>query len=262
MQPCSILLVGRGQMGSALLHGWQKHPELTVLAIDPGAADGVQCFAEIDALPASFTPDVVVLAIKPQVMAQVAPAYARYKNAAFLSIAAGISLENLAEYLGQNAAIVRAMPNLPATVAAGVTACVPSEAVQPEQLQQIELLLNSVGATYWLEEENLMDAVTAVSGSGPAYVFYFVEALAEAGRKIGLPEELADHLALHTVIGSGCLLQHSKESPQLLRKSVTSPGGTTEAALRVLMGNDGLLPLLEKAVAAADKRSVELRGIK
>lgn len=259
MVALKVILAGAGKMGGAMREGWRQGG-MDVLAVDPASADGRATFSSVDALPQDFRPDAVVLAVKPQVMAQVAPAYARYADALFLSIAAGTSLAHLAEYLGEDAAIVRAMPNLPATIRQGVSVGVANAMVSQEQQSVAGRLLDAIGSVHWLQDEGLMDAVTAVSGSGPAYLFHFVEALEAAAVHVGLPEALARSLARDTVAGSAALLRQSEESPALLRESVTSKGGTTAAALGALMGNQKLQKLLEEAVEAARKRSVELRG--
>lgn len=252
-----VILVGAGQMGGALLTGWKQAGDIEVIAVDPnGKGKGVVTSA--DAIPAGFTPDVIVLAVKPQVMAQVAPAYAKYTGALFLSIAAGTPIKAIANFVGKKAAIVRTMPNLPATIGQGVTVAVPNKQVSKAQRAQADKLLATAGAVHWLKDEKLMDAVVAISGSGPAYLFHFAEALAEAGRKAGLPAKLSDALSRQTICGSAALLQHSKKTPELLRESVTSKGGTTEAALKILMGQKGLGDLLKRAVEAAKRRSVEL----
>jgi len=264
-----ILLAGCGKMGSALLEGWldQGAAAADLAVIEPG--DGAQArfggrvaavVPDLAALPASFHPDVVVLAVKPQVMAAAAAPYARFTDAVFLSIAAGKPLAFFAELFGPGAAVVRAMPNTPAAVRRGVTVLCANALVTPAQREACATALRAVGSVEWIEDEGLMDAVTALSGSGPAYVFYLVEALAEAGRKAGLPADLAARLARETVAGSGELLARSDEEAAQLRQNVTSPGGTTAAALAVLMGAQGISPVVDQAIAAAAARSRELAG--
>jgi pyrroline-5-carboxylate reductase len=255
-------------MGSAMLSGWLARglaAEATIV-VEPdsetaaGLAEklpGIAVVRSLDELDA--TPDVVVLAVKPQVMDDVLPAASRLEGALFLSIAAGKTLSYFADGLGGEAAIVRAMPNTPAAIGHGMTVCVANAHVSDERRQLCTLLMEAAGAVEWVENEKLMDAVTAVSGSGPAYVFYLIECLAAAGRSAGLPAELADTLARRTVAGAGALVDASEdESPATLRRNVTSPNGTTEAALNVLMGEGGLAPLMRHAVEAAARRSREL----
>ncbi len=249
-----------------MLQGWRRDPALgPFVAVEPGGAPefdgaaGVTVVRELSALPAGFNPQVVVFATKPQVMDQVVPAYARFAGSAlFVSIAAGKTVAFFRQNLGAKAAIVRAMPNTPAAVGRGITVGCPTPEVTPAQRAIADTLLRSVGAVEWVADEGLIDAVTAVSGSGPAYVFLLAETLAAAGAKAGLPADLAARLARATVAGAGELLHQSPETAEQLRKNVTSPNGTTAAALAVLMAADGFPGLLEKAVAAAEKRSREL----
>lgn len=264
-----VLLVGCGKMGSALLAGWLERgiDPAGLVVVDPGPAarqafapKGVAVVDGIDAVDPAYRPDVVLLAVKPQVMAEIVPPYARYGDAVFLSIAAGKRLSFFAGLLG-GAALVRAMPNTPAAVRAGITVCVPSAGVDAGRRALCQSLLEAVGEVAWIEDEGLMDAVTAVSGSGPAYVFLLAEVMARAGLAAGLPEELATRLARATVSGAGELLRHSPESAEQLRVNVTSPGGTTAAALAVLMAEgQGFHGLMDAAVAAAVRRGKELAG--
>ena len=262
-----ILLVGCGKMGSALLAGWldQGIDPAGIVVVEPGGVPNgaaITVVATPDAIPVGFAPDVVVLAVKPQVMAQAAAPYARFApNAVFLSIAAGKTLAFFAEHLGAGAAIVRAMPNTPAAVGRGITVCVANPLVDAGRRAACTALLEAVGEVAWVEDEALIDAVTAVSGSGPAYVFLLAETLAAAGAKAGLPADLATRLARATVAGSGELLRQSTETAAQLRINVTSPGGTTAAALAVLMDEQaGFGPLLDTAIDAAARRSKELAG--
>lgn len=259
-------------MGGALLDGWlargMRADEVAV--VEPNAAQA-EAAAErlgrkVHAVPAELgagvRPDVVVFAVKPQVMDDVAPAYRRFAGpgTVFLSIAAGKTIGYFAEKLGGEAAIVRAMPNTPAAVGRGITvACANPRAGAPAR-RRCQDLLEAVGEVMWCEDESLIDAVTAVSGSGPAYVFLLAECLAEAGLDAGLPADMARRLARATVAGAGELLHRSQEPPEVLRKNVTSPGGTTAAALAVLMAPDGLKDLMARAVRAAARRSRELAG--
>jgi pyrroline-5-carboxylate reductase len=262
-----ILLVGCGKMGGALVHGWLRQgiAAADIVVVEPNPVADLPAAvrqARNDAdVPADFTPSIVLLAVKPQVMDVVAPPYARYaSDACFLSVAAGKTLPTLNRLLGGQAAIVRSIPNTPAAVAQGITVCCPGRGVSAAQRAACDQLLQAVGEVAWVDREELIDAATAVSGSGPAYVFWLTECMAAAGTKVGLPPELAAQLARATVQGAGALMKQSPENPTQLRKNVTSPNGTTQAALDVLMAENGLEPLMTKAVAAADKRSRELAG--
>ncbi len=263
-----LVLVGAGKMGSALLEGWlrfgldakkvavlepQPSPQISALAgrgvrLNPDA----RTLAEVAA---------IVVAVKPQVAGQVLPTLAPMIAAStvVVSIMAGRTLQFLSGTLARPCALVRAMPNMPAAIGRGITVAVPQQA-SDAQRELAHRLLSATGAVEWIEDETLMDAVTAVSGSGPAYVFLLAEALAQAGAAAGLPQPLAAKLARETVAGAGALLHRSALDAAALRKNVTSPGGTTEAALDVLMGKTGLAPLMEAAVAAATKRSRDLAG--
>ncbi len=259
-----ILLVGCGRMGGALLDGWldQGLTPSSIIIVEPGripVPDGALQISEAMELQRDFTPDVVMLAVKPQVMAEVLPPYCRFAaTSLFLSIAAGRTIASFEKALGKDAAVVRAMPNTPAAVRRGITVASANRNVTASQRRIAGDLLSAVGAIDWVEDEGLIDAVTAVSGSGPAYVFYLVEAMAQAGISAGLSPDLAMKLARATVAGSGEMLHRSADPASRLRENVTSPGGTTAAALQVLMAKDGLAPLMEKAIAAAATRSREL----
>ncbi|KAF0225100.1 MAG: pyrroline-5-carboxylate [Rhodospirillaceae bacterium] len=262
-----ILLVGCGKMGSAMLAGWleQGIRAADVVVVDPhaqGLPDGVTVLGDVDLLSKTFTPDITILAVKPQVMAQVLPAYARLAgHTVFLSIAAGKPVEFFRRHLGEAAAVIRAMPNTPAAVRRGITVCYAGANVAQEPRALAQSLLEAVGEVAWIDDESQMDAVTAVSGSGPAYVFLLAEVMAAAGVAAGLPADLADRLARATVSGGGELLRQSLDSSAQLRINVTSPGGTTAAALAVLMDEaKGMAPLMTDAVAAATRRGKELAG--
>ena len=263
-----ILLVGCGKMGSALLAGWLRQgiAATDIVIVEPNPVPdlpaGIRQVDSADAVSTDFSPALVMLAVKPQVMDAVASAYAGYasQGACILSIAAGKTITTLNRLLGGRAAIVRAMPNTPAAVGAGITVCCANASVSAVQQKFCGDLLAAVGEVAWVEDEGLIDAVTAVSGSGPAYVFWLTECMAAAGEKAGLDAALAARLAQATVSGSGLLMRQSPDSPTQLRKNVTSPNGTTQAALDVLMAPDGLAPLMERAVAAATQRSRELAG--
>ena len=254
-------------MGGALLAGWlaQGLPGSAIKVVEPqtgglSMADlserGVAVVGSADELDPRIIPDVILFAVKPQALDGIVPAYRRFcKNAVFLSVAAGRTIGSLQALLGQGAAIVRCMPNTPAAVRRGVTVACANAGASGDQRALCTRLLEAVGEVVWIEDENLMDAVTAVSGSGPAYLFLFTEELAAAGVAAGLPRDLAERLARLTVAGAGALLAVSRLSPRQLRENVTSPGGTTEAALKILMEPGGLSKLMTTAVRAAAERS-------
>jgi pyrroline-5-carboxylate reductase len=261
-----LVLVGAGKMGGALLEGWLR------LGLDPKnvAVLEPQPAAELAALAQrglKLNPDpktlsdatAVVIAIKPQVAAQAVPALAPLMSPStvVISIMAGRTLQFLAAALKRPCALIRAMPNTPAAIGRGITVAVPRDATAAQRALA-DRLLAATGAVEWVDDEALMDAVTAVSGSGPAYVFLLAEALAKAGVAAGLPAPLAAKLARETVAGSGELLHRSPLDAAVLRENVTSPGGTTAAALAVLMGENGLNAQMTRAIAAATARSREL----
>jgi pyrroline-5-carboxylate reductase len=258
-----LALVGAGKMGAALLEGWLQlglDPS-NVVVVDPQPAPEIVALSQRGLVlnpPKGAVGNIaaVVLAVKPQVADAVLPAAAALVGAGtvVLSIMAGKTLASLQAAL-PGAAVVRAMPNTPAAIGRGISVAVANSAATAEQKQTAQRLLAAAGAVEWIDDEGLMDAVTAVSGSGPAYVFLLAETLARAGVAAGLPQELAARLARETVTGAGELLRRSPLDPATLRANVTSPGGTTAAALAVLMGADGFEPLLEQAVAAATARS-------
>ena len=263
----TVILVGAGNMGGAMLRGWigDGMAPANICVVDPVptgpmvewlGSEGIKhC---VDASDASKA-DVLLIAVKPQVMDKVLTDIKPLvgPDTVAVSVAAGKTLAAIAEPLG-NPATIRAMPNTPSLVGRGITVACPNAHVTPEQRAMVADLLEATGKLEWVEDEVLIDAVTAVSGSGPAYVFYLTECLADAGIKAGLPEPLARKLALETVAGAGELMRQSKDPPAQLRKNVTSPNGTTAAALEILMDEDGLQSLMDKAVAAARKRSEEL----
>jgi pyrroline-5-carboxylate reductase len=255
-------------MGAALLAGWRDAGLIgRAVVVDPERSEGPLDHARDDScvmattaseIPTDFTPDMIVLAVKPQVMAATLADYKHYAaHSAFLSIAAGKTIAFFQQHLGPQAAIIRAMPNLPATVRRGVSVCAANEAATEAQKQTATALLGAVGTVHWAGESQL-DAVTALSGSGPAYVFYLAEVLAQAGAELGLSPELASALARETIAGAGELLRQSPDSAATLRQKVTSPGGTTEAALKLLMKNEELLCIVRAALEAAAKRAAEL----
>jgi pyrroline-5-carboxylate reductase len=263
----TLVLVGAGKMGGAMLDGWLALglDPAKVAVIEPKPSDAIAALAArgVRLNPSSVTDArVIVIAIKPQDAAAVVPTLKPLAgaNTVAVSIMAGQTLRFLQGALPDNLAIVRAMPNTPAAIGRGITVAVPNARVAADQRAVADTLLGAVGAVEWVSDETLLDAVTAVSGSGPAYVFLLAESLARAGAAAGLPADLALRLARATVSGSGELLHRSALDAATLRQNVTSPGGTTAAALGVLMAEDGLDPLMRKAIAAATKRSRELAG--
>ena len=258
-----LVLLGCGKMGSAMLAGWLDGglPPGSVWVLDPNPTawlqeTGVHLNAGLPSNPA-----VVLVAVKPQMMAEALPSLSALGNGEtlFLSVAAGTPISAYEAALGAATPIVRAMPNTPAAIGRGITAIIGNARAGAAELDLAERLLSAVGQVVRLDGEDQMDAVTAVSGSGPAYVFHLIETLAHAGEAQGLAPELAMTLAKATVGGAGALAEASDESPAQLRINVTSPGGTTQAALEVLMNEeDGFPPLLTRAVKAAADRSREL----
>lgn len=261
-----LLLIGCGKMGSALLNRWKQSPAITHFdVIDPSQThaneSSIQWHRHLNELPAQARPDVVVLAVKPQQLESVLPDYKirfAHHSPLYLSIAAGKNLAFYARHLGEHAHIVRAMPNTPALIGEGMTVLCSAPTLSASSRKMAGDLMKAVGAIEWLEDESLMDAVTAISGCGPAYVFLFVESLIKAGISIGLSETLAKNLALQTLSGSVKLAEHSAKTMEQLRIDVASPGGATEAALAQLMAGNALQELVVKAVKAAQTRSNEL----
>jgi pyrroline-5-carboxylate reductase len=267
--PSSLILVGAGKMGGSMLEGWLKvgmKPE-NVTVLDPKPSEEVMRLCQekgISLNPADpAAADVLILAIKPQMLDEAAPALNGIlgPQTLIISILAGKTIGDLRSRLPASSAIVRAMPNLPASIGRGATGAAVNEKVSESQRLTADALLSSNGIVEWLPSEDLIDAVTALSGSGPAYVFHLVECLADAGTAAGLPPDLAQRLARATVTGAGELLFQSELPPATLRQNVTSPGGTTAAALEVLMREpNGLKALMHEAVAAAKRRAEELAG--
>jgi pyrroline-5-carboxylate reductase len=265
--PRTLVLVGCGKMGSALLRGWIAAGAASrFFVVEPegpppglAATAGVSWHHTPEELPGEPAPDAVVFAVKPQIIDTVLPGYRRWTRSStlFVSIVAGKTIAGMTRHLGQ-AALVRTMPNTPAAIGRGITVACADQRVTPAQRRLSDELLAAAGESAWVEDEALLDAVTAVSGSGPAYVFLLIEALAQAAERVGLPADLALRLARSTVAGSGELARLSDDSPAQLRENVTSPGGTTRAALDVLMAEDGLVALIGRAVVAAAARSREL----
>jgi pyrroline-5-carboxylate reductase len=268
--PEKLLLIGAGKMGQAMLEGWlragldpasvaviEPYPSDAVLQL---AAKGVRLIRATDAIPIC---DVVLLAVKPQSLDSVADALASavQPSTLLISVLAGKTIANLEARAPNARSVVRAMPNTPASVGRGITGCAASAHVSSAQRTMATDLLKAIGQVIWVESEELIDAVTAVSGSGPAYVFHMVEAMAAAGIQAGLPADIAMKLARATVEGAGELLyREPTTSAAQLRQNVTSPGGTTAAALDVLMAKDGLEPLMTRAIAAAKQRGAALSG--
>lgn len=281
-----VLLVGGGKMGGAMLAGWRERGLAPSVVVDPApgaaalAGPGVRVVPGADAVPDDFRPAAVVLAVKPQGADEAVPAYARHAadGAVVLSIMAGRTEAGLRALLGPDAlgpdalgpdaargdtpgaAVVRAMPNTPAAIRRGITVAYAGAAVSAGQRALCDVLLASVGEVAWVEDEALLDPVTAVSGGGPAYVFLLAELLERAGREQGLSPDLARRLARATVSGAGALLAAGTEDADVLRRAVTSPKGTTERALAVLMQEDAWPALVSRAIEAATARSRELAG--
>jgi pyrroline-5-carboxylate reductase len=265
----TLLLAGVGNMGQALLAGWIDRglDPRRVVAQDPAPpprarslldGNGIVVQARVTAL--AEPPAVMVLAVKPQAMDEALPPLAALvgKQTVVLSIAAGRTIAGIERHLPKGIAVIRSMPNTPAAIGRGITVAVANGNVTAAQRASCDSLLRAVGEVAWVEEESSLDAVTAVSGSGPAYVFYLAECLADAALRVGLEPKLAQQLARSTIAGAGELLYRSSLGAEVLRQNVTSPNGTTHAALEVLMAEGGLAKLMREAVAAATRRSREL----
>lgn len=260
-----LVLLGCGKMGSALLQGWLKQglPATSVHVLDPHPSTWLQGTGVHVNSPLPKDPAIVLVAVKPQMMGEALPVLAAMGNGetCFVSIAAGTTIAQFEQVLGAKTPIVRSMPNTPAAVGRGITAIIGNAHVTAPALAMAEALLSAVGQVVRLENEAQIDAVTGVSGSGPAYVFHMIETLAAAGVAQGLPADMAMQLAKATVAGAGALAEEAEEDPAQLRINVTSPNGTTQAALEVLMDEEtGFPALLPRAVAAAVSRSKELAG--
>lgn len=264
-----VVLVGCGNMGYAMLEGWLKSGQLAkdnAIVVEPAdslreraASLGIATFSSANELPAEINPRLVVFAVKPQLILGIVPDYAHYSaTSAYLSVAAGTMIAKFESILGADAAIIRCMPNTPASIGKGMMVTVSNANVSAETETFVRGLLSASGEVASVDDEALMDAVTAVSGSGPAYIFHFIECLTAAGEAAGLPSDTAKLLASQTVFGAASLAATSTTEPGELRRQVTSPNGTTAAALDVLMGEDRLKNLLSEAVEAARARSVEL----
>jgi len=265
-----VVLAGCGNMGYAMLSGWLKSGKLRpdeTFIVEPNAelrarakALGSSGGSEAGDVPPGAVPALVVLAVKPQVIREVTAGYRRFGDGrtTFLSIAAGTAVATFEEILGERAPIIRCMPNTPAAIGKGMMVTFANERVSDNARKFVADLLSASGRVASIDDESLMDTVTAVSGSGPAYIFHFIECLTAAAESAGLPTETAKLLAMQTVYGAASLAAESREDPGVLRQQVTSPNGTTAAALAVLMGEDRLKRLLTEAVEAARLRSIEL----
>ena len=262
----TVVLVGCGNMGRAMLQGWlAARPALSAHVVEPAealrtqaASLGAETYATPSDLPAGLAPNLIILAVKPQIMPSVLSNYACFTSSTFVSIAAGTTVETLRAGLGAEAAVIRCMPNTPAAIGAGMMVCYGTDNVSGAARALTGDLLAASGQVAWIEDEGLMDSVTAVSGSGPAYIFHFIEALTAAAIKAGLPAELSEMLAMQTVMGAGRLAAESDTPPGTLREQVTSPGGTTAAGLSVLRDTGALEALLTETVEAARARGEEL----
>ena len=267
----NIVLAGAGNMGYAMLQRWIAETLHSFSVVEPdealrdrASAASARTYADLRDLPQERSIDAVVMATKPNIVGDVSAHAGRVlrDGGVLISVAAGISIATLEAHLGRpEASLVRCMPNTPASIGEGMIVCCPGTGVTESQRTLVDELMSCIGKTVFIEDEGQMDAVTAVSGSGPAYVFNFVESFIEAAVEAGLPRDIASLLAKQTVLGAAKLMATSETEPAELRRQVTSPKGTTEAALKVLMDEgNGLKPLLARAVEAARARSVELRG--
>ncbi|MEL6435387.1 MAG: pyrroline-5-carboxylate reductase [Pseudomonadota bacterium] len=267
-----VVLVGCGNMGFAMLAGWLEQSVLrpqTVWVVEPTGALrqraqslGVQAVSSANDLPPELQTEIIIFAVKPQVLGDVLRDYldmAARSNPTIVSVAAGIGIARFSEAFGESAAIVRVMPNTPSAIGQGMMVVCPNAATDKPRLAHVEALMAASGKVATIHDETLMDAVTAVSGSGPAYVFHMVEAMRDAGVSAGLPQDIAHTLALQTVVGAANYASVADDDVAELRKQVTSPNGTTAAALDVLMDDStGMRPLIRRAVEAARDRSKEL----
>lgn len=255
-----LALYGGGNMGIAMLKGWLGRGMLAsnVAVYDPHPSDDlIKCGVLLN--PANFDAEVIVLAVKPQIMNELFDATEFSANALVLSVAAGCPIAQFEARFGKDCAIIRTMPNTPSAIGAGMSVIVGNQAVRPADLELARALMAAVGEVAVVDDESLMDAVTGLSGSGPAYVFHMIEAMTQAGISAGLDATLSAQLARATVAGAGQLAMITGEDPAVLRQNVTSPGGTTAAGLNVLMdAQNGLVQLMEKTVQAASDRSREL----
>jgi pyrroline-5-carboxylate reductase len=263
----TLLLIGAGKMGTALLRGWVGGPH-DILIVEPNPGEALRALAEQEGarIVADFAQAdldclvAAVIAVKPQVLKTQTSMLQHLgaTRAIVISIAAGVTCGFLRAALGPSSDVIRAMPNLPGSIGRGITALHAAAGTAAEDRALAESLMRPLGQTFWVEDEALIDSVTALSGSGPAYVFHLVECLAAAAVEQGFAPDIAAKIARATITGAGALLDADPRPPDALRKDVTSPGGTTEAALKVLMAPDGLEPLIKRTVAAANARAKEL----
>ena len=272
LDQAKVMIVGCGSMGSALIKGWiskrlgncnytvvTPHESSTEVLRETGVY--INWYASPDKVPSSYVPDIVVFALKPNVLQKVLPEYKKYVNDSItlITVAAGKKLDFYQKYLGKKAAVVRVMPNLPAAYNQGISVGMANEFVNKHQLATAHFLFKALGKVIWLEDERAFNAVTALSGCGPAYLFLLTDCLAKAGQEAGLSKSVAEQLARYSMIGAGTLLEHSDESPSILKQRVASPGGVTEAALKVLENaTEGLPQLMSCAIKVAVERSKEL----
>ncbi len=257
-----VVLVGCGHMGGALLRGWRAADVASISVVDPNVseAEGARVLSGLDAVASLEGPLCVVLAVKPAMVAAVLQTLAPSLTAGamVLSVAAGVTLAQLRHAAGDAPSVIRTMPNTPAAIGRGVIAAIADRALDPARRAQAEQLLKAVGHLVWLEQEAMIDAVTAISGCGPAYFYRFTEALAEAGRALGLPAAMAEQLASLTFTGAAALLDSTGRSAGELRAQVTSPNGVTAAALAAFDRDDGLSILVGAATREAVRRSEAL----
>lgn len=247
-----ILIVGCGAMGGALLKGWEKYYDLSV--IDPTKSS----FKNLSDLADDYVPNIIVLAVKPQLLATVLLEYSKFKSSLFISVAAGVRISFYEKIIGLDIKIVRVMPNLAVQVGEGASAYVANNNCTHSDIKTVNELFNKVGLVKPLADENMFDAITALSGSGPAYIFYLSECMAEAAINLGLDRDLAYQFARQTIVGAGFTLKHNENSLENLRANVTSKGGTTESAVNVLMHENQLQNIINLALSAAQKRALEM----
>lgn len=253
MTKLNILVVGCGVMGSALIKSWQLNYHITV--IDPSKPEA---YKSVNDLEANYIPDVIVISVKPQLLVEILPLYIKFKTSLLISIAAGVRINCYEQVMGENIKMIRVMPNLALQVGEGISAYLANQNCSANEIKLAEELFSKFGIVEKLHDENLFDVVTALSGSGPAYVFYLCECMTKAGISLGLSDEIAYAFARQTIIGSGALLKASDLPPQQLRQNVTSKAGTTEAALKVLMADNGLENIMHATVQAAFERAQQM----
>jgi pyrroline-5-carboxylate reductase len=258
-----ILIIGCGKMGGAIAKRLlAEQATLTIVDHHENAlsSQNIVFYTNVSELPDSYAPDVIILAVKPQAMAM-ALSTCKFENCIYISIAAGLSLDFLAKHLPQNAAIIRTMPNTPSAIGAGVTVALENQYTKPTQKDIVQSIFSCLGSFHWIENEDDFHAVTALSGSGPAYLFYFAECLTNAGIKLGLSPEFSVILAQDMLYGSACLLKQDLAPPEVLRHNVTSKAGTTEAAVDVLKNDQIFEKIIADALTAAQQRSIQLSEI-